>query len=399
MNLWRGLKDLPKNMWLLFATTLINRCGTMVMPFLALYLTKIKHTSPGEAGFVLAFYGIGSLVTSPFVGKLSDKVGKLLIMELSLILSGVVLFFYPLLNDITPIIILTFIWAIISEAFRPVNLSIISEIVTPEQRRPAFALNRLAINLGMSVGPVIGGLLILINFHMIFYINGLSSIIAGIYLIRANKKFYESVPVGKENNDFPLESKSTGMINFSSLFKDKHLYYFLLSLLPVQIVFFQTIAAMPLFIVKNLGLSEAVFGLLMAINTVMIIFIEVPLNNAIINWTHSKALSVGAVLCAVGFGGLVFTSNIYALVITIITWTFGEMIFFPSSAAYMAEISPPEKSGEYMGYYQMIFSFSFAFGPWLGAVVFQNYGAPVLWTLTFVFGIISTFMMLRVKNK
>ena len=141
---------------------------------------------------------------------------------------------------------------------------------------------------------------------------------------------------------------------------------------------------MPLFIVKNLGMSEAAFGSLIAINTVMIIFIEVPLNNAIIKWTHRKALSVGALLCAIGFGGMALTTNIYGIILTIVIWTFGEMIFFPSSAAYMSEISPPERLGEYMGYYQMIFSLSFAVGPWIGTVVFQNFGATVLWTATFV---------------
>jgi MFS family permease len=392
MNIWRSLKGIPRSMWLLAAATLINRTGTMVFPFLAIYLTKIEHTSEGQAGLVLTVYGIGSLITSPFVGRISDRVGKITIMEFSLILSGVVLLFYSFVNNFILILVITFIWSVINEAFRPANLSLISELVVPELRRPAFSLNRLAINLGMSIGPVIGGILIMFNFHTMFYADALTSIIAGVFLIAEHKKF---VPERKPEDSIQPEVKRSIFVPV----KDKTLYYFLLALLPVPIVYYQLMAAMPLFIVKNLGFTEAAFGSLMAINTVMIIFIEVPLNNFIIKWTHNKALSLGAFLCAIGFGGMVFTTNIYGLIITIVIWTFGEMIFFPSSAAYMSEISPPERGGEYMGYYQMTFSFCFMLGPWLGTVVFQDFGASVLWSATFVLGSISALMMFKIKTK
>jgi MFS family permease len=392
MNLWSGLKNIPRSMWLLSAATLINRSGTMVLPFLAIYLNKFEHTSEGQAGLVLTFYGIGSLITSPFVGRIADRFGNIIVMEVSLILSGVVLLFYSFVNNYIFIIIITFTWAVISEAFRPANFSLISEMVMPELRRPAFSLNRLAINLGMSIGPVVGGFLIIFNFHAVFYVNALSSILAGIFLISKHKNF-----IAMHNPEDNPQRDIKGSI-FVPV-RDKTLYYFLFSLMPVYIVFFQLQAGMPLFIVKNLGMSEAAFGSLIAINTVMIIFIEVPLNNAIIKWTHRKALSLGALLCAIGFGGMALTTNIYGLILTIITWTFGEMIFFPSSAAYMSEISPPERLGEYMGHYQMIFSFSMVCGPWLGTVVFQNFGAPVLWTATFVLGSISSVMMLRLRAR
>jgi len=392
MNPWRGLKNLPGDMWILFFTTLINRSGTMVLPFLAIYLVNVRHTSVGQAGLVLAFYGIGSLVTSPVIGRFADRFGKSKIMILSLLFSGLMLFVYPLIKDYNFMLAATLIWAIINEAFRPANLSFISEVVPPEQRRSAFAFNRLAVNLGMSIGPVVGGLLILINFNLIFYVDGITSVIAGIFLLRSSKKFHEE--------RYGAGGKSKAKISSSAfdIFKDKSFLFFILSLLPVQLVFFQLQASLPLFVVRNLGLPASKFGMLIAVNTVIIIFVEVPLNNLIIKWEHRKNLFLGSILCAIGFGGLVFTSNIYDLVIMIVIWTFGEMILFPASTAYVSEISPPDRRGEYMGYYQMLFSFSFSFGPWFGTMIYQFYGASVLWTLTFIFGMISGIMMLNLKH-
>ncbi|MGE5846727.1 MAG: MFS transporter, partial [Ignavibacteria bacterium] len=164
MNPWKGLKKLPREMWIIAGGTLINRTGTMVLPFLALYLTTEINLSPNKAGFIITFYGIGALVTAPFVGKLADKIGAFLIMKLSLFFAGILLLFYPFFHGYLQIMIITVIWAMINEAYRPANMSLISHVVSAEDRRAAFALNRLVINLGMSIGPVAAGFLVLINY-------------------------------------------------------------------------------------------------------------------------------------------------------------------------------------------------------------------------------------------
>ncbi len=180
MNPWQGLNKLPKDLWLLCTASLINRTGTMVLPFLAIYLTRGVDISTSYAGLIITAYGFGALITAPFVGRLSDRIGALKQMKLSLILSGLMLFVYPFIKGFIPLLLTTVVWAVINESFRPANMSLISEIVPKDQRKPAFALYRLAINLGMSIGPVIGGFLSQINFNYLFYVDGLTSIGAGI---------------------------------------------------------------------------------------------------------------------------------------------------------------------------------------------------------------------------
>ncbi len=394
MNPWRGLKDLPKSMWLLFATTLINRSGTMVLPFLALYLTQKVGITPERAGFVLAFYGLGALVTSPLIGRLSDKVGSLRIMKLSLILSGLTMFAYSYTTDFTMIVVLTFVLSVISEAFRPANLSLISDIVDSSMRRPAFALNRLAINAGMSVGPVAGGFLALMNFHYIFYVDGVTSIISGIFLILTSQKYFGEHEVHKKK----LVKETVEKVR-ENIFTDSRFLYFMLALLPVPMIYMQHQSSMPVFLVRDLHFSAATYGILFMINTVMIIFIEVPLNNLLNHWTERKILSIGALLCGIGFGGMAFAKDIYGISLTIVIWTFGEMIIFPASSAYMSEIAPVNRRGEYMGIYQTIFNLAFTFGPWVGTAVLENYGSSVLWIGALISGLISSLMMLGIKQK
>lgn len=391
MNPYKGLKGLPRDMWTLFFTSLINRSGTMVLPFLALYLTKKIGVSPAEAGTALLVYGAAAFLAAPITGKLSDKLGSLKVMKFALYGSGIIFFLYSFITDYYWILVASFILAAVNEAFRPANLSMISELVAPHQRRMAFALNRLAINAGMSIGPVIGGFLTLIDYHYLFYANAVASIAAGVYLSSTKWSSLSTEKLDEVSIDIPR-------LKFAIL-ADKKFIFFLLAIIPANLVFFQHLGALPLYIVDDLGYTTAAFGLFGAINTVLIIFLEVPLNNWMNDIPYKKSLMIGALLAAIGFGGFAISTTAIPLIISIIVFTFGEMIFFPITAAYTSEIAPQYKRGEYMGYYQMTFSFAFSAGPWLGTVVYQHYGSVILWIGALVLGLITAALMFFVKDK
>lgn len=390
MNPWKSLKGLPHDMWVLFFTSLINRSGTMVLPFLTLYLTKVIGTSPAKAGTVLLVYGISAFLAAPVTGKISDRFGSLRVMKFSLFGTGLLFILYSFLENYYLILIASFILSAVNESFRPANLSMISELVNPSQRRVAFALNRLAINAGMSIGPVIGGFLTLIDFHYLFYVNALSSFAAGIYLSSVKWTSLKSDETRTES-----ETKSTYKLNVLS---DKAFLFFLFAVIPVNLVFFQHIGALPLYIVDDLGYTTAAFGLLSAVNTVMIIILEVPINDLMGNISYKKSLLIGALLAAIGFGAFAIAQTTIPLIIAIMIFTFGEMIFFPVTAAYTSEIAPEKRKGEYMGYYQMTFSLGFSFGPWLGTVVYQNFGSATLWLGAFCLGLVSVMLLSLIRK-
>ena len=391
MNPYKGLKDLPHDMWALFFTSLINRSGTMVIPFLALYLTQKIGVTPTEAGTALLVYGAAAFIAAPLTGKLSDKIGSLKVMKFALFGSGVLFFVFSFITNYNWILAATFVLAAVNESFRPANLSFITEIVTPSQRRMAFALNRLAINAGMSIGPVIGGFLTLIDYHYLFYANAVASIAAGIYFSSVKWSSLSSENIKEANEQKPK-------VRFAIL-NDKYFLFFLFAVIPANLVFFQHLGALPLYIVKDLGYTTAAFGLFGSINTVLIIIAEVPLNNLMNATPYKKSLMIGALLAGIGFGSFAISTTSIPLVISIIVFTFGEMIFFPTGTAYISEISPSDRRGEYMGYYQMTFSFAFSAGPWLGTFVYENYGSVILWSGALVFGLISTALMFFIKDK
>lgn len=372
-----------------------------MLPFLTLYLTVDRRFPASTAGFALTIYGIAAIIIAPVAGRLTDRLGGLRIIKLSLFLSGLILLVFPFANSLISIFLMTGVWALVNEAFRPPSMSIIGDLAGPTQRKAAFALSRLAINLGMSIGPVIGGFLAMRSFKLLFYADGATAILAGLLLVlmpwrssESQRPPIDTSQVGSSTNDSLVE------VPYSSILKDRRFLYFLIAMIPVELVFFQSLAAMPLFLVRDLHLTEAGFGMLLAINTVLIILIEVPLNAAMGDWTHRHSLALGALLVGLGFGGLAFGGGVYWVAATVVIWTFGEMILLPASAAYVSDIAPPARSGAYMGLYTMGFSVAFAIGPLLGVQAMERFGSGSVWIGALICGCVtSTMIWVSAKEK
>jgi MFS family permease len=183
----------------------------------------------------------------------------------------------------------------------------------------------------------------------------------------------------------------------SAAWRDPRFVFFMIAIIPVTFVFFQHLSTMPLYLVRDLRLSPGQYGLMFTINTLLIVLLEVPLNLSTVHWSHRRNLAIGAFLFAAGFGALAFATGFWSVTFTVIIWTFGEMILFPGSAAYVSHLAPPERQGEYMGFYSMTFALAFMFAPWAGTEILERKGGVFLWGIMFLLGMISTLMMIRIQ--
>ena len=384
---------MPAEVWIIFAVTLVNRAGMMALPFLILYLTKELHVNAAHAGLALSAYGIGGLVTAPFSGRLADRIGPIAVMRLSLTLTGFILFTIPLARSFAVVMALTFIWALVADATRPATMSALMESVAPEKRKAAIALNRLAINLGMSIGPAVGGFLAMVSFNLLFVIDGITSLAAAalltgmIFVQKRRGALNPASPVSEEVKPAPAFAKR------AVVWRDKVAVAFFASSLLVNIVFSQHNGAMPLYIVRDLHYPESFFGILFLVNTLLIVAIEVPLNVSMANWPAWKANALAALLIAIGTGALAFTTSALGIAMTVVIWTFGEMIYFPAATSYMADLAPPGRTGEYMGALSATFSLALVIGPWMGAALLDTQGQAFTWGVMFVLGCIGAGML------
>ena len=358
---------------------LINRSGSMVLFFLMLYFTQDLNYSIEQAGVILSFYGLGSMVGALGGGWFSDKIGTKKVMLNSLITGGMLFIILGYIRDIYLLSAMLIVVAIVAESFRPAIMTALANSCKPQNMTRGFALVRLAINLGVSIGPAVGGFLALYDYIYIFWVEGLTCIFSGIYLLF----FYHETPI-KAHQEMPDNSKplSQGPL------KDILYIQLLMILLLVGIVFNQVFNTWPVFLREAYLFSEDHIGLLLALNAFIIVLFEMPLIHKVEQYREMRVIAVGSMLLCLGIGMIILYNTYLYAAITVVILTIGEMLSFPLMSSFIANRGEGTKRGQYMGMMTFTFSLSFVIGPLLGSYILHNFGGEVLWTLVIAVGVI-----------
>jgi MFS family permease len=381
MRAWLELRRLPRRVWALSAAALINRMGTMALPFLTLYMTQALGWPAPRAALLVTLYGAVAFLIGPFAGRLCDSLGPARLMRASLVASGLTMLVFPLFESFAAVALMTVVWAASTEAFRPANMTAITDSVPPALRKQAYALHRTALNLGMSVGPAAGGWLATRSFSAIWLVDGVTTLLAAAVV-------FSLVGEARAEAEAPAGPTPAGL-------RDGALLVGLAGVVLVAVVFFQHEAALPLHLVRGLGLTPQFYGLLFTVNTLLIVLLEIPLNHATAHWPHRRNLVAGALLIAAGFGGYGLCRGAWDVVAATVVWTFGEMILFPAMSAYVAALAPVSRRGEYMGLYLMAFSAGFMLGPWAGVWLLERRGPAALWAAAAAVGLLACAVFSR----
>ena len=269
LNMYRNAySGLSKETWLLSLIMLINRSGTMVIPFMTLYLTSPEMGySVKQAGFVFGLFGAGAFFGAWFGGKLTDKTGFYGVQVLTLAGGGLLFFALGQMKTFPLICLFTFLLSFVNEAFRPANSTAIAFYCKEENRTRSYALNRLAINLGWALGSGIGGIIAHIDYELLFWVDGCTNISAAILIALFLK------PVKKKTGGAAAPED----LLIRSVFKDRTYLVFATVTMLFACCFFQIFTNLPVFFKKEMQFSEPFIGLLMAVNGLLIALIEMVL--------------------------------------------------------------------------------------------------------------------------
>ncbi|NND11930.1 MAG: MFS transporter [Flavobacteriaceae bacterium] len=381
---------LSREVWWLSLITLINRAGTMVIPFLSLYLTKNMGFTLSDVGWIMSCFGLGSVAGSWLGGKLTDRIGYYHVMLFSLFSTGVLFIGLQFLSTFESICIGIFLVMLVADSFRPAMYVALSAYSKPENKTRSVTLIRLAINLGFSAGPAVGGLIIAtMGYEGLFWVDGITCIIAGILLL------YVLHPRSTKVQDEVVNN------NPISAYRDKSYWIFLAAMLLFGIVFLQYFSTIPIYYKDAHSLSEQQIGLLMAMNGLVIALFEMPL----IKWlegrrnTKSGLMAIGVILVALSFVVLNLTSWVGILIIGMLLMTIGEMIFFPFSNSYALQRAKRGNQGEYMAMYSIAFSVAHIFGHNSGMQLIDRYGFDFTWHVATIMMILCILLLYILRNR
>lgn len=374
-----AFSGLNGTVWLLAFASLINRAGTMVLPFLALYLTEDQGFSDTAAGQALAVYGLGAVVGSYFGGWLCDRVPPRLIMIVSLVLTAAGFLVLERMDERPAILVTMFLLSVVGEAFRPANFAAVAAVAEPGRITQSFSLIRLAINVGMTLGPAVGGFLALRSYSWLFQIDALTCLSASVLLLVTFRPAESAVKSEKEG----AADASAGPVR--SPWGDPFFLALVVLFFVLATVLFQISSTYPLTLRDVYSFSEDTIGVVLAINTFLIVLFEMVIVHAVREWNQLRLAGMGCLLFCVGFGLLPFGAGLslpFAYVAaTVVVWSFGEMLSMPISSGLVANRADERSRGRYMGVYLLSFSLAFVVAPLIGTWIYEHLGAPTLWML------------------
>ena len=360
-----AFSGMSRSLWGLAAATFVHLSGTMVLPFLALYLTGEQGFSAGRAGLLLGAYGLGAGAGGLVGGKLSDRFGPWRTELGTLVGAGALFLVVEHARGFWGTGLLLALLGLVGEAFRPANSADVAARTPPERLSQGFAVRRLAINLGATFGPAVGGLLAGISYRWLFWVDGLTCWAAAVVLWRLG-------PAPETD-----ETESDGR-PAASPWRDRPFVLYVALTFALGCVIFQLWSTFPLMLRDVHSLSEVWIGLFFGLNALLILAFEMVLTHRLQGLRPLTLAALGSLLYGIGIGALPFGSGLAFVVATVVVWTFGEMVALPFLETAAAVWGPLAARGRYLGVFTFAFTAAFAVGPPLGTWVYGRWGAETL---------------------
>lgn len=365
----------------------------MVTPFLSLYLTDMLGYSLKDAGIILSIYGLGSVCGSFLGGWLTDKLGHFWVQFVSLVLGGSLYFVLLNLRQFEYLAAGVFILSLVNDMLRPANSASIAYYAKPENVTRAFSLNRMAINLGFSVGPALGGLLAAISYKWLFIVDGMTCVAAGIFFFLYFRNQRGFAPK-------TARAASIKTVATSSPYKDVYFLVFVALCSCFAIIFFQLFVTLPLYYRQEYALPESNIGLLMAFNGLIVFSMEMMIVYLLGDKANKSVLiSIGLLVLGASFILLNLFEHVSILYVAMLLLSISEILAMPFMATLTVERSNEFNRGSYMGLYTIAFSAAHVLAPLLGTSIIAVYGFPVLWWATGIMSFLTTIGLYWVVAK
>ncbi|MET8349806.1 MULTISPECIES: MFS transporter [unclassified Micromonospora] len=371
---------LPTTFWYLWTGTLINRLGSFVLVFLAIYLTQERGFSASQAGLVLGLWGVGGAVGTTAGGTLADRWGRRPTLLTAHVGAAAMMLGLGLAKDLWAVALGALLLGLFAEAARPAFGAMMIDVVPAKDRLRAFSLNYWAINLGFACAAVLAGLAAQADYLLLFVVDAATMLITALII-------FTRVPETRQSGRAATAAKAPRGALRTILSDRVYLGFVALNLLAA-LVFLQHISMLPIAMSDD-GLSPATYGSVIALNGVLIVIGQLFVPRLIRGRSRSHVLALAAVVMGAGFGLTAFAGTVWLYGLTVLIWTVGEMLNSPSNSTLIAELSPAELRGRYQGVFSLSWQIAGACAPILGGLVREHAGNATLWLACAAIGVVT----------
>ncbi|WP_242971968.1 MDR family MFS transporter [Haloimpatiens massiliensis] len=392
-SLLETYSGLPKEIYVLFIARVINCIGNFVYPFMTFFLKDRLNMSPKQIGVFITITAVCGGIGALAGGKLADHAGRKRTIVISQGLAAFSLILCGILNNPHFIIWLLILSGIFNGAAQPANSAMLADVTNKQNRKAAFSLLYLGINVGFAIGPLIAGLLYNDHMRILFIGDGITTIISLILVVLYVK---ESIPEKQQmeivsNDDEKGEEGSTIL----ALIKRPNLLIFTLISIVYSFIYAQAGYIIPLQVNDIFGsmASKKLYGYLMTVNALTVIFFTTVITHITKKNKSVFNIALAGVFYAVGFGMLSVIKAYPLFIVSTAVWTVGEILCSTNSGVYIANHSPMSHRGRFNALIPIISGAGYAIAPYIMGGILENYGFTLSWTLVLGLAVLSGISM------
>ncbi len=400
--------EYPRQFWTLFWGTLVFSAGNgLIFPFLSLYLTGVLSFSMTEVGVIFVAVSVITAASQVVGGVLVDRVGRKPVMVFGLIGGVVPIVGMALTGDIMVsatgstrllvVSIMIVLFGLTGGVYGPAASAMVADLVESEKRTKAYSLLRIVQNIGVAVGPAVGGFIATRSYLVLFLCAAFGSLVYGIIAALFTR---ETLPIIKHGSTSKTARQSTDD-GFAVVLGDRTFIIFCGLYLVSLLIYSQMNTTLPVYLKQEFRVKEAEYGLLMSLNAVMVVLFQFPLSSWINRYEKGYMMAAGVLLFAIGFGMFAFVATLPLFFLAQAIWTTGEMVTTPISQAFAADVAPSSMRGRYLGFYSLIWGVSSGVGPLLGGLVMDRMGGHYIWYAAILFNLLvmAGFFLFNRKMK
>lgn len=388
MQLINRLKTLyneyPRQYWLMITGVVIATAGgSMIWPFLLIYASG-KLQLPLSTVAILISINAGTGLFSSFVaGSLADKIGRKVVMNFSLTMTGLAYFFLMRAETYPQFVGLMVMIGLSNPLYQIGADAMLADMISSEKRTDAYAINRIANNAAFALGPALGGFLATRSYDLAFYGAGTGFIIYSLLLF-----FLARETLHKSSRDVTIPTAETN--GYERVFKDRN-YMAFVGLISLGLIAPTMLwILMPVYAKTNFGIPEALYGWIPTTNAIMCVFVQYSVTSVTRRHPTLPVLGVGMLIYALGVGSVALMSGFWGFWLSMVILTFGELTLVPTASKYVADLAPADLRGRYMSVHWLGWGVARTLSPMIGGFINDNIAPRAIWIGGLLIGLIST---------
>lgn len=374
----------PRQFWVVvFLLMLAWTFHSMLWPFLMIYISQQLHTSLTAVAGMLTVNAIAGLITTFFGGAIADRLGRKWVMAFSLILCAFSWYFFQLATTPGLFIGLMALNGATTPLYRLAADAMMADLLPPDQRIEAYSILRMGNNLGVALGPTLGGFLAAVSYPLAFSVAGMGMLVCGVLTIFLSS---ETMPARAQQTQ---TTQPVSLGGYGQIFKDRPFLALIGSYLFGRLASATIWMMLGVYVKANFGMSERIYGFIPMTNAVMVILLQVLITQRVKRHDAKWMMALGSAFYGVAVLGVAFAQGFWAFWLCMVIATIGEMILVPTSTTVAARLAPEDMRGRYMGLYTVITAVGSGVGPLIGGYLNDNYGPLTTWYGGGVFGFLG----------